>query len=101
MVSTTADTATDRYVTFKGIDCDGNAQRLIERIFAIIDQPGNTNAFWEKFRAEVLAAENIHERKFDGLCLLCARVGIIYELFEDHDDEEGHALLDQLENECC
>lgn len=90
-----------RYVTFKDIDCEGNAERLIARIFHHIDEPSKTNAFWEKFRAEVQASKDIHERKFDGLCLLCARVGIIAELFEEHDDEQGLALLGQIEDECC
>ena len=91
----------DRYVSFAGIDCDGNAGRLIARIFMHIDDPLKSNAFWDKFRSDVLAAEDIHARKFDGLCLLCARVGIIAELFEQYDDTEGLALLERIENECC
>lgn len=97
----TMTTMPPRYLTFKGIDCEGNAERLIERIFMHIDDPNKTNAFWEKFRAEVMASKNLHERKFDGLCLLCARVGIIAELFEEYDDEDGLAMLSQLEDECC
>lgn len=100
MTTTTADTA-DRYVSFAGIDCEGNTAKLLARVFHHIDDPAKTNAFWEKFRAEVQAAEDIHERKFDGLCLICARVGILYELFEEYDDEEGTALLEKIENECC
>ncbi len=38
------DHATNRYVSFKGIDCEGNALRL-----AI---PGHSNAFWEYFSKE-------------------------------------------------
>lgn len=101
-MSTTTDTsATDRYVSFSGIDCEGNTAKLLARVFRHIDDPAKTNAFWEKFRAEVQAADDIHERKFDGLCLVCARVGILSELFEQYDDEEGIALLERIENECC
>ncbi len=90
-----------RYTTFRGITCESDTARLLERMFLLIDDPAKTNAFWEKFRAEIMAAENLHERKFDGLCLVCARVGILYELFEEYEDEEGLAILEKIENECC
>ncbi|GAA0587181.1 N(2)-fixation sustaining protein CowN [Caenispirillum bisanense] len=101
MTISTDVSATDRYVSFSGIDCEGNTARLLARVFHHIDDPLKSNAFWDKFRAEVAAAEDIHARKFDGLCLVCARVGIIAELFEQYDDTEGLALLEQIENECC
>lgn len=92
---------TDRYVSFKGIDCEGNNEKLLAMVFRHIDDPAKNNAFWDKFRAEVAAADNIYERKFDGLCIVCARVAIISELFEEYEDEEGLAMLEKIEHECC
>jgi len=36
---------TDRYVTFKGIDCHGNARRLVAMLRRHIDDPAKTNLF--------------------------------------------------------
>ncbi len=101
MSSKTETLETDRYTSFKGIDCEGNTQKLLARILMHIEDPEKTNAFWEKFKAEISSAENIYERKFDGLCLICARVAILSDLFETYEDSEGLSLLEQIEYECC
>lgn len=93
--------APDRYVSFKGIDCDGNSRRIIDRLYMHIDDPAKTNAFWERFRAKLAVAEDPLKRQADGLCLLCANIYYIADLFEEHDDEDGLAMLRQLEDECC
>lgn len=95
------DAAPDRYVSFKGIDCDDNAARVIAAIRRHIDNPANTNAFWEHFKVKLAQADAVRARTADGLCLLCSYVYMIDELFEEHDDQEGLALLRKLEDECC
>ncbi len=40
----------DRYKTCEGIDCEGNARRLIKMLRRHIDDPEKNNAFWEKFK---------------------------------------------------
>jgi hypothetical protein len=90
--------ATDRYVSFQGIDCDGNAQRimaLIERNLAI---PGHSNAFWEYFSAKRTGGSGPRP---DDLFLLHSNINQVRELFEASADEEALRLLEQLEEECC
>ncbi len=96
-----ASDTTDRYVSFKGIDCAGNARRVVERLRMHIDDPARTNAFWERFKEKLAVADDPLKRQADGLCLLCASVCFIAELFEEHGDEEGLAMLRRLEDECC
>ncbi len=93
--------ATDRYVTFKGIDCEGNANLVIDRVLMHINDPDKTNAFWERFKGLLSEAKNVGARKADELCLLCGHVYYISDLFEEYDDEEGLELLHKLEVECC
>lgn len=40
---------TDRYVSFDGIDCAGNARRIMELIDQHMLIPGHSNVFWEYF----------------------------------------------------
>lgn len=94
-------TDTDRYVSFRGIDCDANSLAVIAAIRRHIDQPDRTNAFWERFKDRLASADAVHARTADGLCLLCSHVYYIEELFEEYDDEDGLALLRKLEDECC
>jgi N(2)-fixation sustaining protein CowN len=91
----------DRYVSFKGIDCDGNARQIVARLYAYIDDPAKTNAFWERFREKLAVADDPLVRQADGLCLLCSNIYYIADLFEEHGDEDGLAMLRRLEDECC
>jgi N(2)-fixation sustaining protein CowN len=84
----------DRYVSFCNIDCDRNAKQVIDCVFRLIDDPDKTNVFWEYFRGRVASG------KHDNLYLLHCHLQNVRELFEDHADEEGLRLLDQLESEC-
>ncbi len=92
---------TDRYVSFKGIDCEGNSARLLKHILAIIEDPAKTNAFWDRFKERLSQAGALQARTADELCLLCSHTYYIEELFEEHGDEDGLAILRQLEEECC
>ncbi|MEF2070244.1 N(2)-fixation sustaining protein CowN [Consotaella aegiceratis] len=91
----------DRYVSFKGIDCDANARAVIERVLMHIEDPEKSNAYWEQFKAKLEKAQDAANRQADELCLLCAAVSTMTELFEEHEDEEGLAILHKLEVECC
>jgi N(2)-fixation sustaining protein CowN len=95
---------TDRYVTFKGIDADGNAKRLVEMLRKHIDDPGKTNVFWEKFKEKLALAENPEPRggrRLDELFLVHSYINNIRELFEEQQDEAALALLGQVEEESC
>jgi N(2)-fixation sustaining protein CowN len=95
---------TDRYVTFKGIDGDGNARSLVAMLRRYIDDPAFANPFWDKFKEKLAlcapGADN-HGRQLDELFLVHSYINNIRELFEDEDDREALALLQQVEVESC
>lgn len=94
----------DRYVTFKGIHGEGNARRLIGMLRRYLDNPAVTNPFWDMFRkklALVGSAEANGGRELDELFLVHSYINNIRELFEEQDDHEALALLEQIEVESC
>lgn len=92
---------TDRYVSFTGIDCDGNAKIVIERVLALTEDPAICNAFWTRFRQRLAEAGKVGARKADELCLACSHTYYIEDLFEAHGDRLGLEALRRLEDECC
>ncbi len=91
----------ERYISFRNIDCEGNKAKVLDHVFAIIDDPAKSNAFWDRFKDRVKAAADAERRVTDELCLLCSHTYFIAELFEEHGDEAGLAHLQRLEDECC
>lgn len=87
--------STDRYLSFDGIDCDGNARRIME----LIDQHQDAqNPFWIYFAAKR------HPRSGpppDDLFLVHCHLNQIRELFEERSDQQALDLLYALEEECC
>ena len=47
---------TDRYVSFAGIDCAGNARRILDHVDRNLALPGRSNAFWDYLRRSARAA---------------------------------------------
>lgn len=86
----------DRYKSFSDIDCDGNARRVMDCIDRQLALPGRDDAFWRHFTAKRRGAAAP-----DALFLIHAHLNQIRELFEQWDDGEALALLEQLEEECC
>jgi N(2)-fixation sustaining protein CowN len=91
-------TQPDRYVSFKEIDCDGNARALMTMIRRHIDDPARSNAFWEYFKTKAAGGSGPRP---DELFLIHSNLNQIRELFETWEDEEALAALDILEVECC
>ena len=89
---------TDRYVSFRGIDCNGKARIMMERIDRIIASPEQSTAFWDYF---VQKRSGLKGPKSDDLFLIHSSINQVRELFETWEDVEGLRLLDQLEAECC
>lgn len=95
---------TDRYVTYKNIDCAGNAKRLMKMLRRHIDDPDKTNLFWEKFKGMLDRVGNPEEsngRCLDEIFLIHTYINNLYEIFEEYEDQDALALLDRIEQECC
>lgn len=86
---------TDRYRSFKGIDFDGQAARMIARIEA--HTQGTDDPFWTYFFKRRNATQGM---RCDDQLLLSSFVNQIRELLEARHDDTGLAWLDQLESEC-
>lgn len=89
---------TDRYLSFAGIDCDGNARRLMECIERNMPAAGGEHAFWQYFMAKRRPRSGPAP---DDLFLVHCHINQIRELFESCGDEAALALLLQVEEECC
>lgn len=97
-------TKPDRYVSFIGIDGDGNAQKLIAMLRRHIDDPHKSNKFWEQFKeklAEVGKPDANGGRDIDELFLVHSYINNLRELFEAYDDVPAIRLLEQIEAESC
>lgn len=88
----------DRYTSFAGIDCAGNARRIMELIDRHLAIPERNNRFWAYFADK--RAGKIGPPA-DDLFLIHSTVNQIRELFETWNDTDALRLLDQLEEECC
>ncbi len=86
---------TDRYISFDGIDCNGNARRIMQ----LIDQHQDAqNPFWAYFAAKRQPRSGPPP---DDLFLVHCHLNQIRELFEQRADPQALALLSALEEECC
>ncbi|WP_051356759.1 N(2)-fixation sustaining protein CowN [Azorhizobium doebereinerae] len=92
--------AGDRYVTFNGIDFEGNMARVLGHLTRYIDDPATGNAFWDRFKARLGAAEGGGNAFQDKLLLLHSHVYYMVDLFEAQDDAQALADLKKLEEEC-
>lgn len=91
---------TDRYVTFEGIDFEGNMAAVLGHLRRYIDDPAFANPFWQRFSERLAAAESSDRPVADRLLLMHAHVYYMAELFEDQDDAAAIAALKRLEDEC-
>lgn len=90
----------DRYVSFNGLDCEGQAERLLARVEMLIARPAVSNLFWQKFAAQVALMRSGSGPNRDPLYLLHANVYYLRDLLEAHGGAEDLAALDLLEEEC-
>lgn len=89
---------TDRYVSFKGLDCDANARMVMQCIDRQLAIPGHNNEFWDYFNKK-RAGNSVS--KPDELFLIHSNINQVRELFETWQDEAALELLIKLEEECC
>jgi hypothetical protein len=88
----------DRYISFDGIDCDGNARAVMACIERLLELPGRSNVFWDYFMQKRSPKSG---PKPDDLFLIHSNINQVRDLFETWDDEAAMVLLEQLEEECC
>lgn len=88
----------DRYVSFVGLDCDGQARRFVDMLRPYMEDPARSNAFWVLF-AEKLAPGS--GPRHDALFLIHAHINILRDQLEAADDVAALLLLDKIESECC
>lgn len=88
----------DRYVSFRGIDCAGNAAALMARLDHQLALPGRADRFWDYFARK---REGGSGPRPDDLFLIHAHINQIREFFETWADAEALALLLRIEEECC
>lgn len=93
-----AEAERDRYVSFKGLDCDGQARRLVAMLRPYMEEPERRNAFWELFERKLNPAGG---PRHDELFLIHAHINILRDQLEQNNDEPALQLLDQIEQECC
>ena len=99
-----ASNLTDRYVSYKNIDCAGNSKKIMSMLLIHIEDPGKSNPFWEKFKELLAQIDKPQEntgRSFDELFFIHTYINNLYEVFEDYEDTEALQLLDQIERKCC
>jgi hypothetical protein len=92
------DKETDRYISFDGIDCNGNARQVMNFIERNLPESGPSNRFWEYFMTKRKPRSGPPP---DDLFLVHCHINQIRELFEECTDKEALALLMRLEEECC
>ena len=90
----------DRYVSFAGIDFEGNMARVLAHLTRYIKDPVWANAFWDRFSQRLEVACTSRAPVADRLLLMHSHVYYMAELFEEADDEQALADLQQLEREC-
>lgn len=95
---TAASQTLDRYISFEGFDCDQRAQQLVGLVRQRIAELGEGSQWSRYFVTKLAEAER---RGQDELFFVGSQVNALRELFAQDDDEQGNALLEALEEECC
>jgi hypothetical protein len=92
--------ARDRYVSFLDIDFEGNIAAVLGHLRRYVDDLGQGNAFWDRFKQRLQQCDAGEAATADKLLLLHSHVYYMVELFEDNDDAEALNALKKLEEEC-
>lgn len=96
------ETKTDRYKSFKGIDCFKNAITVLNHALKILEDTDFFNEFWQKFIEKLSDSyHNKEENEEKLLYHICSNVYYLDELFELAEDEEAIKALEKCEEECC
>lgn len=94
----TDSTPRDRYTSFAGIDCAGNAQRILDRLRHLVQADPPQSRLAPYFTTKLDQQEALGQ---DSLFFICSQINVIQALFDDCQDQEALQWLAQLEDECC
>ena len=90
--------APDRYVSFRGIDCDGDAERLVSALRRAMTAAGRDDPFWRYFESKLEGARGpAHDALYHVHCHLNDLRDLLARWGEDALAEH----LEVLESECC
>ena len=81
--------ANDRYVSFDGIDCNGNANQVMALIEIHLSEAENNSPFWNYFTAKRKPRSGPPP---DDLFLVHCHINQIRELFEERSRRESTGL---------
>lgn len=89
---------TDRYISFSGIACDENADKLITLLETNLSANHGSAQWQEYFNNKRVEQKRM---KLDNLNLVGSQVNPLYEYFSECEDKEALDLLYKIEQECC
>lgn len=88
----------DRYISFRDIDCDGNAERFVTALAIAMRADDRDDPFWSYLEAKL---EGRNGPRHDALYHIHCHLNPLRELLERWDEPELKAMLEALEVECC
>lgn len=89
---------TDRYLSFTGIACDENADKLIGMLELHLTRKQGSKAWQQYFRAKLNEQKRMQH---DNLNFVGCQTNPLYEYFGEVKDHEATKLLYRIEQECC
>ena len=91
-------TPRDRYTSFGGIDCAGNARKIIDRLRQLTRSAQSEERLVTYFTTKLAQQESLGQ---DPLLFICSQINVIRAMFDTCQDAEALNWLAQLEDECC
>ena len=88
----------DRYVTFQGLNCDANAEQILQRIQQHLDQAAAPSLWQDYIRLKLEKRQALGQ---DALFFVSSQITQIREFLEQLKDAEALAWLERVEEECC
>lgn len=88
----------DRYLSFSGIQCDINADKLITLLETNINA-GKGDKQWHTYFT--IKRQQQMKLQHDNLHFIGNQTNTLYEFFEQCQDQPALQLLYQIEQECC
>lgn len=88
----------DRYVTFKGLNCDDKADQILQRIQQRLVNADGSSPWQTYLRLKLERRQALGQ---DALFFVGSQITQIREFFEAYDDQAAIALLESVEENCC